>query len=115
MPMKSYHGAKLVQNITLAISCETVKKRNCQITKLKVVAVKTHYICKIIHGYQPLSEIKHDILHFCLNDILRCQGKGGCPHHCTLLLMRSSVFSAVVAAIACLENVVLYSLPQLLL
>ncbi len=44
MPMKSYHGAKLVQNITLAISCETVKKRNCQITKLKVVAVKTYII-----------------------------------------------------------------------
>ncbi len=58
------------------------------------------------------SEIKHDKLHFCLNDILRCQGKwggggGGCPHHCTLLLMRSSVSSAVVAAISCLENVVL--------
>ncbi len=23
------------------------------------------------------KEIKHDILHFCLNDILRCQGKWG--------------------------------------
>ncbi len=44
MPMKLYHGAKLVQNITLAISCVTVKKRNCQITKLKVVAVKTYII-----------------------------------------------------------------------
>lgn len=44
VPMKSYLGAKLVQNITLAISCETVKKKNCQITKLKVVAVKTYII-----------------------------------------------------------------------
>ncbi len=111
-----------MQNITLAISCENVKKRNCQITK-SCGSKNIHYICKIIHGYQPLSEIKHDKLHFCLNDILRCQEKwgggegrgGGCPHHCTLLLMRSSVSSAVVAAIACLENVVLYSLPQLLL
>lgn len=50
------------------------------------------------------------------NDILRGQGKwgGGGPHHCTLLLMRSSVSSAVLAAIACLENVVLYSMHQLL-
>lgn len=83
-----------------------------KIVKNKFVALKTYIICAKIFIYQIISlcqklDMTNWIFFFFWYDILRGQGK--------LLLMKSSGSSATVAAIASLENIVLYSLPQLLL